>query len=925
MSKFFLDILNLSITASWLIVAVLAVRFIFRKRAPKWVSCLLWSFVGLRLLLPFTLESPFSLSVNREVINTDAVYGEGPADTVPPADDTIVPPTEDIVPPVEDIGGETQQQPQQQPGADNDIHKPDNAPQLTPENNQDKIYIQSGFEALDDRLNPVINGTFSSASSSNEDPIHKLVNVLCYIWLAGVGVMLTYAVINYLVLKRRVSASVPCENSVRKSERVDTPFILGVFRPRIYLPFGLSEQTEQSVVAHENAHIKRKDHLIKPLGYAILSVYWFNPLVWVAYILLCRDIESACDEKVIKNMNTEARQVYATALLECSMRKNYIAACPLAFGELGVKDRVKNTMSYKKPAFWVVISAVIICVTVAALFLSSPQVFLGDTSETVSDEESALIENPASDFEYEVNEAENGIIIIKYIGISENVVIPAEIDGLPVVSIQGVPPEPGQAYQIGAFEDSNIKTVVLPASITIIGDAAFSQCADLIEITLPDSLTELGKAAFRDCRSLKTIEIPGSIKVLEDNALAQSGLETIVLNDGLEVIGDAAFQNSKISEITLPSTVKRLGDGTFLGCEQLTKVVLNDGLESIGVGVFYVAPITEISIPASVKTINERAFDGSFVEKIYFQGDAPENFSTEATKQDMKYYDFTVYYYEGAKGFTSPEWCGYTCLKVGETLPEEQPSPEEHPIVNQLGTYFPEEFFEYSRLNTGDAVFDINVSTEGNFDDEAVPKPGYFNFIDKDGIGQNWKLAVTVSENIKCFAFIEIDAAIAYRVGKVLYVHNTEESDEPLMIHTYLNDISTNRGFCYITGDGEVVYGSSGRDYNQAAYIGAVTKGNYCPKLTGTEYKWEGNDIFEEYFNNYVLDEYKTEWTHIGVTEGVYTDFTYKGYTKFDVYCVEYNDTEEYYAVPYGETQIEAVYKFQFDDTMIPVWIKPEA
>ncbi len=914
MSKFFLDILNLSITASWLIVAVLAVRFIFRKRAPKWVSCLLWSFVGLRLLLPFTIESPISLSLNREVINTDAVYGEGPADTVPPADDTIVPPTDNV-------GGETQQKPE----TENNTQNPVVVPEPAPETDKDKEYIQSGLDVLDDRINPIINGAVSSASPSEEDPIHKLVNVFSYIWLAGVGVMLTYAVINYLLLKHRVSASVPCENSVRKSEKVDTPFILGVFRPRIYLPFGLSEQTEQSVVAHEIAHLKRKDHLIKPLGYAILSVYWFNPLVWVAYILLCRDIESACDEKVIKNMNTEARQVYATALLECSLRRNYIAACPLAFGELGVKDRVKNTMRYKKPAFWVIISAVIICVTVAALFLSNPQVFQGDTSETVSDEESALIENPATDFEYEINESGNGIIINKYIGTSEDVVIPAKIDGLPVVSIQGVQQEPGRTYQIGAFEGSSIKTVVFPASITSIGDAAFSKCADLKEIKLPDSLTELGNAAFRECKRLKTIEIPAGIKVLRNTTLAQSGFETVVLNEGLEAIDNGALNNTKISEITFPSTVKQLGDAAFLGCEQLTKVVFNDGLESFGFGIFYGAATTEISIPASVKTMDELVFLGSSIEKVYFLGNAPENYSTEKTKSQLTYEDYTVYYLEGAKGFTSPEWCGYTCLKVGETLPEEQPSPEDQPTVNQLGTYFPEEFFEYSRLNTGDAVFDINVSTEGNFDDEAVPKPGYVNFIDKDGIAQNWKLAVTVSENIKCYAFIEIDAAIAYKVGKVLYVHNTEASDEPLMIHTYLNDISTNRGFCYITGDGEVVYGSSGRDYNDADYIGAVIKGNYCPKLTGTEYKWEGNDIFEEYFNNYVLDEYKTEWTHIGVTEGVYTDFTYKGYTKFDVYRVEYNDTEEYYAVPYGETQIEAVYKFQFDDTMIPVWIKPEA
>ena len=375
MSKFFLDILNLSITASWLIVAVLATRFIFRKRAPKWVNCLLWSLVGLRLLLPFTIESPFSLSVNREVINTDAVYGEAPADTVPPVDDTIVPPSVNE-------GGQTQQKPE----TENDNQNPDVVPEPAPETDKDKEYIQSGLDVLDDRINPVINGAVSSVSKTEKDPIHKLVNVFSYIWLAGVGVMLTYAVIVYFLLKRRVSASVPCENSVRKSERVDTPFILGVFRPRIYLPFGLSEQTEQSVVAHEIAHLKRKDHLIKPLGYAILSVYWFNPLVWVAYSLLCRDIESACDEKVIKNMDTEARKAYATALLECSLRKNFIAACPLAFGETGVKNRVKNTMNYRKPAFWVIISALLVCVIVSVLFLTSPGKAENDISETISED-----------------------------------------------------------------------------------------------------------------------------------------------------------------------------------------------------------------------------------------------------------------------------------------------------------------------------------------------------------------------------------------------------------------------------------------------------------------------------------------------------------------------------------------------------------
>lgn len=361
MSKLFLDIFNLSITASWLIVAVIAVRFIFRKRAPRWVNCLLWALVGLRLVLPFTIESPISFSVNREVINTDAIYGEAPADTVPPEDTAppadTVPPTDDeiVTPPVIDT---------------------------VPDDN----YIQSGIGALDDRLNPVIKDTVSSAQPSEENVLQKAIDIASYIWLSGTLLLLAYAVINYLLLKYRVSSAIPCGNSVRKSERVDTPFILGFFRPRIYLPFGLSAETEECVVSHENAHIKRKDHLIKPFGYAILSVYWFNPLVWVAYILLCRDIESACDEKVIKDLSAEARKAYATALLECSVRKNYIAACPLAFGEIGVKNRVKNAISYKRPAFWVIISALLVCVTVSVLFLTSPAGAENDISETVSED-----------------------------------------------------------------------------------------------------------------------------------------------------------------------------------------------------------------------------------------------------------------------------------------------------------------------------------------------------------------------------------------------------------------------------------------------------------------------------------------------------------------------------------------------------------
>ncbi len=521
--------------------------------------------------------------------------------------------------------------------------------------------------------------------------------------------------------------------------------------------------------------------------------------------------------------------------------------------------------------------------------------------------------SPIESFTFGIR-SDKGYRVLEYRGNDPIVKIPPEYQGLPVIGIASY-----------AFSSGNAQIVYLPETITYIEENAFWGNQKIYKVVLNESLEVIGKRAFYGCSALKNLTVPASVKEIGSEAFSASGLESITLPENLETIPSYAFMLSKLKEISLPSGLKNIGDGAFSYCYELEKITLNSGLETIGNSAFAASVIKEITVPDTVKTINETVFsECTSLKDVYFEGDAPKDYSTDTTQKYTYNVEYTVYYNEGAEGFTSPEWYGYTCLKVGESLPVEQPPQEEQPAIKQLGTYFPEEFFEYSRFNTGDAVFDINVSTEGNFDDQAVPKPGYVNFIDKDGIGQNWKLAVTVSDNIKCFAFIEIDEGIAYRVGKVLYVHNTEESDEPLMILTYLNDISANRGFCYITGDGEVVYGSSGSDKNEAYYLGAVIKGNYCPKLTGTEYKWEGNDVFEEYFNNYVIDDYKTDWTHIGITEGVYTDFTYKGYTKFDVYRVEYNNTEEYYAVPYGETQIEAVYKFQFDDTMVPVWIKPE-
>lgn len=192
------------------------------------------------------------------------------------------------------------------------------------------------------------------------------------VWLGGMAAMLAYALTSYLAIRKKVSESVPLEGNIRLSDRISTPFILGILRPRIYLPTSMNEADVKYVTAHEKAHLRRGDHIWKPLGFLLLTVYWFNPVMWLAYILLCRDIELACDETVIGELGAESKKPYSDALLNCSAPRSNISACPLAFGETGVKQRIKNVLSYKKPAVWIIAVALVLCITASVCFLTNP-------------------------------------------------------------------------------------------------------------------------------------------------------------------------------------------------------------------------------------------------------------------------------------------------------------------------------------------------------------------------------------------------------------------------------------------------------------------------------------------------------------------------------------------------------------------------
>ena len=312
MAAVFLKLLNLSISASWLVLAVLVLRLV-SKRSPKWVNVLLWGIVALRLVLPFSIESALSLIPSAETVSPAAVQFD-PAPT-----------------------------------------------------------ITSGVSVIDNAVNPSLSEHFSAVPTASVNPLYVWTEIAGWVWLIGLGAMLLYALVSYLRLRRRVSVSLPVQDHIYLCDAISSPFILGVVKPHIYLPSDLDEVQRQNVLAHEQAHLARRDHWWKPLGFALLAVYWFNPVLWLAYTLLCRDIELACDERVIRTMDESAVKTYSTVLLACSMPRKAVITCPLAFGEIGVKERVRNALHYKKPAFWVVAASVAVCVVVAVCFLTNPE------------------------------------------------------------------------------------------------------------------------------------------------------------------------------------------------------------------------------------------------------------------------------------------------------------------------------------------------------------------------------------------------------------------------------------------------------------------------------------------------------------------------------------------------------------------------
>lgn len=311
MTELFLSFVNRSITAGWMILPVLCLRWCLRNFRSKDLICILWGLVGLRLALPFSLPTPFSLVPSAQTIPTDIMYASSPA-------------------------------------------------------------IDTGLSTLNQTVNPMLSASFSPDPATSANLLQILLALAALIWVIGIALFALYALISLLRLRHRLTEAVPVGENVWVCDHIASPFLLGLMHPRIYLPSSLDPQTAASVIAHEHAHLMRRDPIWKAVGFVLLALYWFHPLVWVAYILFCRDMELACDARATRDFSPAERKTYAEALLACSLPHAGRSFCPLAFGEIGVKSRIRALLQGKKPSHLLVVVTISIIAILAVCFLTDP-------------------------------------------------------------------------------------------------------------------------------------------------------------------------------------------------------------------------------------------------------------------------------------------------------------------------------------------------------------------------------------------------------------------------------------------------------------------------------------------------------------------------------------------------------------------------
>ena len=339
MERIFAEILQMSNTAAWVILAVLLVRVVLRK-APKKYSYWLWSVVGFRLCCPVT----WRITLPAWALRLFSREQWGPAPAAPVAPVTEVTP---VAPPT----------------------------------------VTADIVTQNPLLAPVAEALPAPNPAASVDPIQVWLFIGAVIWCVGVVILLTYSVVSYFRLRRRMETAILLRDNIYQSDKVRSPFILGFVWPKIYIPFGLDEKTSRYVLSHEGYHLRRRDHLIRAFAFLVLSVHWFNPLCWLSFYLMGKDMEMSCDEKVLSKEKGSVKD-YSMSLLSFAANRRFPAPSPLAFGETAVKSRIKNVLHWRRPKTWVTLVSALLCLLVVVSCSADP----AEEPETPQSEPVAVVE-----------------------------------------------------------------------------------------------------------------------------------------------------------------------------------------------------------------------------------------------------------------------------------------------------------------------------------------------------------------------------------------------------------------------------------------------------------------------------------------------------------------------------------------------------
>ena len=492
----FLKILNMSFSATWLILAVIFVRFLLKK-SPKYISAALWGLVAFRLIFPWSIKSVVSLIPSAKPIPEDIVYSPSPS-------------------------------------------------------------VNSGLETVDNIINPIISQNLAPKIGESVNPVQILLFICSIIWFIGIAAIVIFSLISYINLSKKLKESVELSKGVYRCDGIDMPFIIGIIKPKIVLPSSIDSEQAKYVIAHEKAHLKRFDHLQKLLGYVLLTVHWFNPICWIAYKLFCVDIELACDEKVIKEFDTVDKKQYSKTLFDLSVSRKTIYSYPLAFGEVAVKDRIKNILNYKKPTFWVITVSVLAAILLAVFFITDPE------SQPISDEMATLsttqaetdsTEPTSTKPTYSMTESQVSLTVAQAMPYSGKIgTLTWSIDEKGTFLLDG-------EGELRDFEGPDME--ITP----------WHHHADKVKkMIIGDGVTKIGSYTFPGLTSLKQVHFGKNVKYIGACAFCSCPIEDLKLNDGLKEIGYAAFSQASAKVLVIPDSVEKLYHDAFSGDFDTVKI-----------------------------------------------------------------------------------------------------------------------------------------------------------------------------------------------------------------------------------------------------------------------------------------------------------------------------------------------------------------